>query len=68
MEKAKTLQAFAMGHIGAVEFMQEPLPNHGPHDTVTKATTALWCTSGIHTVKSTAGERTGGAISDATYP
>ncbi|MBE0616593.1 MAG: hypothetical protein IH608_01535 [Proteobacteria bacterium] len=48
--------------------MQEPLPNHGPHDTVTKATTALWCTSGIHTVKSTAGERTGGAISDATYP
>lgn len=58
MSKA-TMKAFVMKRIGEVGFMEKPLPDDpGPNDAIVRTTTALVCTSDVHTVKGAIGERT----------
>jgi isopropanol dehydrogenase (NADP+) len=52
-----TMKAFVMKHIGAVGVMEKPIPDPGPNDAVVKTTTALICTSDVHTVGGAIGER-----------
>jgi threonine dehydrogenase-like Zn-dependent dehydrogenase len=54
---AATMKAFVMKHIGAVGLMEKPIPEPGPSDAVVKTTTALICTSDVHTVGGALGER-----------
>nr|HID58050.1 NAD(P)-dependent alcohol dehydrogenase [Desulfobacterales bacterium] len=52
------MKAFVMKKIGEVVFMEKSIPEPGPNDAVIKTTTALVCTSDVHTVKGAIGERT----------
>ncbi len=53
------MKAFVMKKIGEVGVMEKPLPaNPGANDAIVKTTTALVCTSDVHTVKGAIGERT----------
>lgn len=55
---ANMMKAFVMKKIGEVGFMEKPVPpNPGPNDAIIKTTTALICTSDVHTVKGAIGER-----------
>ncbi len=54
---AGTMRAFVMKRIGEVGFMEKPIPEPGVNDAVIKTTTALVCTSDVHTVKGAIGER-----------
>ncbi|MBI4775231.1 MAG: NAD(P)-dependent alcohol dehydrogenase [Deltaproteobacteria bacterium] len=47
-----------MRKIGEVAIMEKPIPEPGPNDAIVKTTTALVCTSDVHTVKGAIGERT----------
>ncbi len=47
-----------MKKIGEVGFMEKPIPEAGPNDAVIRTTTALVCTSDVHTVKGAIGEKT----------
>ncbi len=47
-----------MKEIGAVGFMDKPIPEAGPNDAVVKTTSALVCTSDSHTVHGGVGPRT----------
>lgn len=54
----KKMKAFVMKKIGQVGFMDKPIPaDPGPNDAIVKTTTALVCTSDVHTVKGAIGER-----------
>jgi threonine dehydrogenase-like Zn-dependent dehydrogenase len=56
---AGTMKAFVMKKIGEVGFLDKPIPEDpGPNDAIIKTTTALVCTSDVHTVKGAIGERT----------
>ncbi len=55
---AGTMKTFVMKKIGEVGIMEKPIPEPGPNDAVIKTTTALVCTSDVHTVKGAIGERT----------
>lgn len=56
---AGTMKAFVMKRIGEVGFMEKPIPDDpGPNDAIVRTTTALVCTSDVHTVKGAIGERT----------
>ena len=53
------MKCFVMKKIGEVGFMEKPIPEDpGPNDAIVKTTTALVCTSDVHTVKGAIGERT----------
>lgn len=52
------MKAFVMKRIGEVGLMDKPIPaDPGPNDAIVKTTTALVCTSDVHTVKGAIGER-----------
>lgn len=55
---ARTMRAFVMQKIGAVGFLEKPVPEPGPNDAVVKTTRALVCTSDVHTLRGGIGERT----------
>ncbi len=55
---AGKMKAFIMKKIGEVGVMEKPIPEPGPNDAVVKTTSALVCTSDVHTVKGAIGERT----------
>ncbi|HEU5117243.1 MAG TPA: zinc-binding dehydrogenase, partial [Isosphaeraceae bacterium] len=52
------MKAFVMKEIGAVGFMDKPVPEPGPLDALIRPTKGLVCTSDIHTVHGAIGERT----------
>lgn len=52
------MRAFVMKELGAVGFMDKPLPELGPLDAIVKTTKALVCTSDSHTVRGAIGPRT----------
>lgn len=53
------MKAFVMKRIGEVCVMDKPIPEDpGHNDAIIKTTTALVCTSDVHTVKGAIGERT----------
>ncbi|QGU00622.1 Threonine dehydrogenase [Candidatus Syntrophocurvum alkaliphilum] len=52
------MKAFVMHEIGKVGFMEKPVPEPGPTDVLVKATSALVCSSDIHTLSGAIGERT----------
>ncbi len=55
---ADKMKAFVMKKIGEVGFMDKPIPaDPGPNDAIVKTTTALVCTSDVHTVKGAIGEK-----------
>ncbi len=54
-----TMRAFVMQRIGAVGVVEKPIPEPGPNDAVIRTTTALICTSDVHTVGGAIGERHG---------
>lgn len=51
------MRAFVMKEIGSVGFMDKPVPRPGPGDAVVKTTSALICTSDVHTVGGGVGPR-----------
>ncbi len=51
------MKAFVMREIGAVGFMEKPVPKPGPDDVIVKTTRALICTSDSHTVRGAVGPR-----------
>ncbi|MBA3613595.1 MAG: NAD(P)-dependent alcohol dehydrogenase [Nitrospirales bacterium] len=51
------MKAFVMKRIGEVGVMEKPIPDPGPNDAIVKTTAALVCTSDIHTVAGSIGER-----------
>lgn len=54
----KTMKAFVMRKIGEVGILEKPIPEDpAPNDAIIKATTALVCTSDVHTVKGAIGEK-----------
>lgn len=53
----ETMKTFVMKEIGAVGFMEKPVPEPGPNGAVIKTTKALVCTSDTHTVHGAIGER-----------
>jgi isopropanol dehydrogenase (NADP+) len=52
------MRAFVMHGIGSVGFTEKPPPIPGPLDAVVRTTTALICTSDVHTVDGAIGPRT----------
>jgi len=46
-----TMRSFVMRRVGEVGLMEKPIPEPGPNDAVVRTTTALVCTSDVHTVK-----------------
>ncbi len=54
---AEIMKAFVMKRIGEVGVMEKPIPDPGPNDAIVKTTAALVCTSDIHTVAGSIGER-----------
>ncbi len=54
---AATMKAFVMKHVGVVGVMEKPIPEPGSNGAVVKTTTALVCTSDVHTLGGTIGER-----------
>ncbi len=55
---ARTMKTFVMKKIGSVGMMDKPIPEPGPNDAIVKTTAALICTSDVHTVAGSIGERT----------
>jgi len=56
--EAATMRAFVMHGIGKVGFMQKPaLQDPGPADAIVKTTSALVCTSDVHTLAGAIGDR-----------
>jgi threonine dehydrogenase-like Zn-dependent dehydrogenase len=51
------MKSFVMQGIGQVGFADKPVPHPGPTDAIIKTTTALICTSDVHTVKGAIGPR-----------
>ncbi|MBA3966542.1 MAG: NAD(P)-dependent alcohol dehydrogenase [Nitrospirales bacterium] len=51
------MKAFVMKRIGEVGVMEKPIPDPGPNDAIVKTTAALVCTSDIHTVAGSIGQR-----------
>lgn len=51
------MRAFVMKSLGAVDFMEKPIPVAGPNDAIIKTTRALICTSDAHTVHGAIGPR-----------
>ncbi|PIE61012.1 MAG: alcohol dehydrogenase [Desulfobacterales bacterium] len=51
------MKAFVMQGIGKVGIVDKPIPEPGPNDAVIKTTTALVCTSDVHTVAGAIGDR-----------
>ncbi len=51
------MKAFVMREIGAVGFMDKPMPKPGPDDAIVRTTKALICTSDSHTVGGGIGQR-----------
>lgn len=45
------MRAFVMKQIGEVGIVEKPIPEPGPNEAVVRTTTALVCTSDVHTVK-----------------
>ncbi len=54
---AEIMKAFVMKRIGEVGVMEKPIPDPGPNDAIVKTTAALVCTSDIHTVAGSIGQR-----------
>jgi threonine dehydrogenase-like Zn-dependent dehydrogenase len=52
------MKAFVMKEIGAVGFMEKPIPDPGPNDAIVQTRAALICTSDSHTVSGGVGPRT----------
>lgn len=53
-----TMKAFVMHSIGKVGVIEKPIPRAGPNDAVIRTTTALICTSDVHTLAGAIGPRT----------
>jgi len=51
------MRAFVMHEIGKVGIMEKPIPECGPNDAIVKTTSALICTSDVHTVGGAIGQR-----------
>jgi threonine dehydrogenase-like Zn-dependent dehydrogenase len=51
------MKAFVMKEIGKVGFLEKPIPEIGPYDTIIKTNAALVCTSDSHTVRGAIGQR-----------
>ncbi len=51
------MRAFVMKGIGRVGVMEKDIPTPGPNDAIVKTTTALVCTSDVHTVAGAIGDR-----------
>ncbi len=51
------MKCFVMHGIGKVGLMDKPVPRPGPSDAVVRTTTALICTSDVHTLAGAIGER-----------
>ncbi|OBF94845.1 alcohol dehydrogenase [Mycobacterium sp. 852002-51152_SCH6134967] len=51
------MKAFVMKEIGAVGFMEKPVPTPGPNDAIVQTRAALICTSDSHTVSGGVGPR-----------
>ncbi len=51
------MRAFVMKGIGKVGIMEKEIPTPGPNDAIIKTTTALVCTSDVHTVAGAIGDR-----------
>jgi threonine dehydrogenase-like Zn-dependent dehydrogenase len=45
------MRAFVMKQVGEVAVVDKPIPEPGPNEAVVRTTTALVCTSDVHTVK-----------------
>ncbi len=52
-----TMKAFVMREIGSVALVEKPVPRIGGNDALVKTTTALICTSDVHTVSGAIGPR-----------
>ena len=48
---SETMRAFAIQEAGQTAVVEKPIPQPGPDEAVVKTTTALVCTSDVHTVK-----------------
>lgn len=48
---AGTMRAFVMPEVGKTAVVDKPIPEPGPEEAVVRTTTALICTSDVHTVK-----------------
>jgi threonine dehydrogenase-like Zn-dependent dehydrogenase len=51
------MKVFVMNGIGKVGFAEKPIPKPGPNDAIIKTTSALVCTSDVHTVGGAIGDR-----------
>lgn len=51
------MRAFVMHEIGKVGIMEKPIPECGPNDAIVKTTSALICTSDVHTVLGAIGQK-----------
>ncbi len=47
----ETMRAFVIQGIGKTEVVEKPIPEPGPEEAVVRTTSALICTSDVHTVK-----------------
>lgn len=47
----ETMRAFVIKQVGEVVVVEKPIPEPGPEEAVVRTTTALVCTSDVHTVK-----------------
>lgn len=48
---SETMRAFVIKEVGQVGVVEKPIPEPGPEEAVVKSTSALVCTSDVHTVK-----------------
>ena len=48
---ADTMRAFVMKRVGEVGVVEKPIPEPGPEEAVVRTTSAMVCTSDVHTVK-----------------
>jgi threonine dehydrogenase-like Zn-dependent dehydrogenase len=48
---ADTMRAFVMTEVGKTAVVDKPIPTPGPEEAVVRTTTALICTSDVHTVR-----------------
>lgn len=55
----RSMTCFAMHGIGKVGILEKPIPRAGPNDAIIRTTAALICTSDVHTVAGSIGERHG---------
>ena len=54
---SKVMKVFVMHGIDQVGIMEKPIPEPGPNDAIIQTTSALICTSDVHTVGGAIGER-----------